>query len=370
MQTVRQALAEGAYAPDADGRVAVDGHVLEPGDYELRTRPREGFEAVDDGTFVVAIDTQLTPELELEGLARELVRFLQTTRKELGLDISDRIRPRTPPNPRGEELWAAHGEFVAREVLATSVEAGQGGETASRPTASRSRSASSARPDAGPDRGDRLRLRRVAARHREPLDDGRERRRRVARRRLGREPEGPPGRHLAGPHLADPGRVPRARRGGRGGHRRGDHGPLRGRPADPPIHPLAGVDSLLRSLGEREVPLAVASNTPARFTAAALGASGLPTEVFSSVVCAGDGLAPKPEPDVYLAACRELGLPPERCVAFEDSPTGAAAARAAGMRVVGVPSIAGQTFEADVVLGSLDGLAVDELLAGRLSALA
>ena len=129
VQTVRQALSEGAYAPDADGRVAVDGHVLEPGEYELRTRPREGFEAVDDGTFVVAIDTQLTPELELEGLARELVRFLQTTRKELGLDISDRIRLSYAPNPRGEELWAAHGEFVAREVLATSVEAGQGGES-------------------------------------------------------------------------------------------------------------------------------------------------------------------------------------------------------------------------------------------------
>jgi HAD superfamily hydrolase (TIGR01509 family) len=136
------------------------------------------------------------------------------------------------------------------------------------------------------------------------------------------------------------------------------------------IHPLAGVDALLRSLGERGVPLAVASNTPDRFTAAALGASGLPTEVFSTVVCAGDGLAPKPAPDVYLAACRNLGQPPERCVAFEDSPTGAAAAKAAGLRVVGVPSIGGQTFEADVLLGSLDGVAVDELLAGRLAALA
>jgi HAD superfamily hydrolase (TIGR01509 family) len=136
------------------------------------------------------------------------------------------------------------------------------------------------------------------------------------------------------------------------------------------IHPLAGVDTLLRTLGERRVPLAVASNTPARFTTAALAASGLPVDLFTTLVCAGDGLAPKPEPDVYLAACRSLGQPPERCVAFEDSPTGAAAARAAGMQVVGVPSIPGQAFEADVVLGSLDGLPVDELLAGRLAALA
>jgi HAD superfamily hydrolase (TIGR01509 family) len=137
------------------------------------------------------------------------------------------------------------------------------------------------------------------------------------------------------------------------------------------IDPLAGVEALLSELGRRRVPLAVASNTPARFTRHALRASGLPVDVFSTVVCAGDdGLAPKPAPDVYLAACRALRLDPGECVAFEDSPTGAAAARSAGMRVVGVPSLAGQTFEADVVLGSLDGLGVDALLDGRLAELA
>jgi HAD superfamily hydrolase (TIGR01509 family) len=136
------------------------------------------------------------------------------------------------------------------------------------------------------------------------------------------------------------------------------------------VHPLAGVDALLRELGRRGTPLAVASNTPAAFTAVALAASGLPTELFATVVCAGDGLVPKPAPDVYLAACRALRQSATECVAFEDSPTGAAAARAAGLRLVGVPSIPGQTFEADVLLGSLDGLGVDTLLAGRLADLA
>jgi isoleucyl-tRNA synthetase len=128
VQQVRQALAEGGYAPDAEGRVAVDGHVLEPGEYELRTRPREGFEAVDDGIFVVAIDTQLTPELELEGRARELVRFLQTLRKELGLEVSDRIRLTFTANDGGRELWDAHGDYVANEVLAVEAVPGEGGE--------------------------------------------------------------------------------------------------------------------------------------------------------------------------------------------------------------------------------------------------
>jgi beta-phosphoglucomutase-like phosphatase (HAD superfamily) len=92
--------------------------------------------------------------------------------------------------------------------------------------------------------------------------------------------------------------------------------------------------------------------------------------VFRTVICAGNGLAPKPEPDVYLAACRALGREAGDCAAFEDSPTGAAAARTAGMRVVGVPSIPGQRLEADVVLGSLAGIDVGALLEGRLAELA
>ncbi len=45
---------------------------------------------------------------------------------------------------------------------------------------------------------------------------------------------------------------------------------------------------------------------------------------------------PKPFPDVYLEAARQLGTPPARCIVFEDSPTGVQAGRAAGMRVVAV----------------------------------
>jgi beta-phosphoglucomutase-like phosphatase (HAD superfamily) len=45
---------------------------------------------------------------------------------------------------------------------------------------------------------------------------------------------------------------------------------------------------------------------------------------------------PKPFPDIYLNAARQLGIAPANCVVFEDSPTGVEAARAAGMRIVGV----------------------------------
>jgi beta-phosphoglucomutase-like phosphatase (HAD superfamily) len=52
--------------------------------------------------------------------------------------------------------------------------------------------------------------------------------------------------------------------------------------------------------------------------------------------------APKPAPDPYLEACRRLGVEPgPSVVALEDSPTGVAAARAAGLTVIGVPSVEG-----------------------------
>ena len=56
---------------------------------------------------------------------------------------------------------------------------------------------------------------------------------------------------------------------------------------------------------------------------------------------------------MYLAACEALGVAPADAVAFEDSPPGAAAARAAGMFVIAVPSEGIHELEADLVLGSL-----------------
>lgn len=62
--------------------------------------------------------------------------------------------------------------------------------------------------------------------------------------------------------------------------------------------------------------------------------------IFRAVVRADDPAvrAPKPAPDLFLAAARALDVEPSACVAFEDSPAGVEAARAAGMQVVAVPA--------------------------------
>ena len=117
------------------------------------------------------------------------------------------------------------------------------------------------------------------------------------------------------------------------------------------VDPMPGAHALVEAIAGR-LPIAVASNTREETVRATLAASGLPA-VFDLVFSPGDGRRPKPEPDVYLAACEALGVAPAEAVAFEDSPPGAAAARAAGMFVIAVPSDGIHELEADLVLGSL-----------------
>lgn len=66
----------------------------------------------------------------------------------------------------------------------------------------------------------------------------------------------------------------------------------------------------------------------------------LGAEVFRTTVADGETDRSKPHPDPYLEAAARLGLPPGACLVVEDSPTGIAAAEAAGCRVVAVPSAA------------------------------
>jgi HAD superfamily hydrolase (TIGR01509 family) len=117
------------------------------------------------------------------------------------------------------------------------------------------------------------------------------------------------------------------------------------------VEPMPGARSLVAALAGR-VPLAVASNTREQIVRATLAASGLPP-VFEHVFTPSEQRRPKPAPDVYLAACDALGVAAADAVAFEDSPPGMAAARAAGMYVIGVPSAGVREVDADLVLGSL-----------------
>jgi HAD superfamily hydrolase (TIGR01509 family) len=121
--------------------------------------------------------------------------------------------------------------------------------------------------------------------------------------------------------------------------------------ASPPP-PLPGAVELVRALAGR-LPVGVASNAPAEIVEGVLADLGL-RDAVRIVVSAELVGAAKPAPDVYLEACRRLAVAPSDAIAFEDSPPGAGAARAAGLFVVAVPSLAGLELDADLTVGRLD----------------
>ncbi|GII03722.1 HAD family hydrolase [Planobispora takensis] len=102
------------------------------------------------------------------------------------------------------------------------------------------------------------------------------------------------------------------------------------------VTPLPGALRLLDDLGAAGVPIALVSASPRRVVDIVLRTVG--AERFRLVVASEDTAHGKPRPDPYLKAAAGLGADPSRCVAVEDSPTGIAAARAAGCRVIAVPS--------------------------------
>src|SRR4051794_1761829 len=117
--------------------------------------------------------------------------------------------------------------------------------------------------------------------------------------------------------------------------------------------PQPGAREVVAALRAAGVPLGLASNSPTALVELALRVAGL-DDAFDSVLTAEDVEHPKPAPDVYLASCRALGAEPGRAIALEDSHTGVGAAVAAGMFVIGVPSLEGVGLdEAHLVAPSL-----------------
>lgn len=132
---------------------------------------------------------------------------------------------------------------------------------------------------------------------------------------------------------------------------------------------LPGARELVDEMHARGYLLAIASSSPLWQIRAVIERLNIGAQL--SAVASGEEVARgKPSPDVYLLAAQRLSVPPARCVALEDSGPGTAAAKAAGMSVIAVPSAetAGHSFDlADAILPSLVGAAptVVRLLDGR-----
>ncbi|MDX6641514.1 MAG: hypothetical protein QOF12_2525 [Solirubrobacteraceae bacterium] len=128
------------------------------------------------------------------------------------------------------------------------------------------------------------------------------------------------------------------------------------------IEPMPGAVELVDALRAAGTPLAVVTNATRAFVELTLASAAI-RDRFEVVVCAQDVVHPKPAPDLYLAACAALRVEPARAAGLEDSVTGVAALKAAGLFAIGVPSLPGVVLEqADLVAPSLADPAVHRAL--------
>ncbi|MBN1878133.1 MAG: isoleucine--tRNA ligase [Anaerolineae bacterium] len=96
---------------------------LEPEEVLVQSQAREGYGVAGEGGLVVALDTAVTPELEREGLAREIVRRVQDLRKQADYDLTDRIVVQYRAVGKLAEAMTAQAKVIAAEVLADVLEA-------------------------------------------------------------------------------------------------------------------------------------------------------------------------------------------------------------------------------------------------------
>ena len=109
---------------------------------------------------------------------------------------------------------------------------------------------------------------------------------------------------------------------------------------------MAGALELIEGVTRKGLPWAVVTSADERLARARMGAVGIDPPLL---ITTDDISAPKPDPEGYLLAARRLGVPPEVCLVVEDAPAGVAAGRSAGMHVVGVAGITGDSTMTNLV---------------------
>ena len=130
VQEVFAAARSGDFIQNDDGTVTICDEVLEPNEFELALNSPEGTTAatLSGANIVVVLDAELTPELQIEGLARDVVRQVQQARREADLVVTDRIKLWLEGSEDLLQAVNTHESYVASQVLATEILIGKDGE--------------------------------------------------------------------------------------------------------------------------------------------------------------------------------------------------------------------------------------------------
>jgi isoleucyl-tRNA synthetase len=107
--------------------VEVNGQTFKvtPDEVEVKQNAAEGFAVAEEGGYLAALDTHLTEALIVEGLAREVVRRIQTTRKDADFDIEDKINVVYNASEKLTHAIEQFSDYIKTETLAVSLEKGE-----------------------------------------------------------------------------------------------------------------------------------------------------------------------------------------------------------------------------------------------------
>ena len=119
LRTVQQALQAGDFEELGGGRFRAAGYELEPDEVLVERGGRDGWSVAAADGVTVALDTALDDELVLEGRGFDLIRLVNSIRKEQGLELTDRIVLTVPATD--SELAERHGDWIKSEVLAVEI---------------------------------------------------------------------------------------------------------------------------------------------------------------------------------------------------------------------------------------------------------
>lgn len=127
MKAVGAAAKAGDWKKDGE-QIIVGGEAMEAGEYNLNLKSlvSKGAQALPSNDAIVVLDLAITPELEAEGRARDLVRMIQQARKDAGLNVADRIALAVDIPAEFKTAVAAHGDYIKQQTLAVSLAEGSG----------------------------------------------------------------------------------------------------------------------------------------------------------------------------------------------------------------------------------------------------
>lgn len=124
-----QALSQEQIAELEKGSVSVtlatgDTALIELEDVEIFSEDIPGWTVTNEGSLTVALDLNITEELRLEGVAREIIRSIQQLRKDSGFEITDRIVVTLPASDDNEAVLKSFSDYIASQVLANQITVG------------------------------------------------------------------------------------------------------------------------------------------------------------------------------------------------------------------------------------------------------